>query len=68
MIEVVQSFRTSDGQLFDSREFAERHEAEIELENFVESECWRGMDIEDVLKFIVENKQRLTALLLEIQK
>lgn len=63
----IEAFKTSDDMIFETEAEANRHEKKItfekDLENFVDSFFFRGIDDTDIVDAIREGKDRLRKIL-----
>jgi hypothetical protein len=66
-MEKIQAFKTSDGQIFETKEQANTHQKEIQLklnvEHFVEKKCYSGMEKEHIVDMILDNRLKLLSIL-----
>jgi hypothetical protein len=66
-VDEIKAYRASDGKVFTAKHEANKHEEGIiikdKINDIVEDGCWRGMSKDEIVKFIVENKDEIfTAL------
>ena len=72
MVEKIEAYRTTDGQIFDSETLAQKHQQEVTIQqrltDFVEKNGYHSMYDHDVVRMMVDNLDELRDILFPTQQ